>query len=200
MIFDTFLTHFEQEKIMIVGYARVSTADQSLDRQLDLLASAGVDSRSVYKEKMTGTKRHRPELDRMISELKPGDEVVITDLTRISRSTKDLLDIDVKKTTRIRSLKDTWLNTGPDNPYTHFLLIVMSGLSQLERDLVSQRTREGLRAAKARGRCGGRPSKTNNYTDTVQKLYQTGAKINEIARMTGLSRSTVNRIVKQSDS
>ena len=53
---------------MIVGYARVSTADQSLDRQLDLLASAGVDSRSVYKEKMTGTKRHRPELDRMISE------------------------------------------------------------------------------------------------------------------------------------
>ena len=188
---------------MIAGYARVSTADQSLDRQLDLLASAGVDSRSVYKEKMTGTKRHRPELDRMISELKPGDEVVITDLTRISRSTKDLLEIVesiTEKKASIRSLKDTWLNTGPDNPYTHFLLIVMSGLSQLERDLVSQRTREGLRAAKARGRCGGRPSKTNNYTDTVQKLYQTGAKINEIARMTGLSRSTVNRIVKQSDS
>lgn len=188
---------------MIVGYARVSTADQSLDRQLDLLSSAGVDSRSVYKEKMTGTKRHRPELDRMISELKPGDEVVITDLTRISRSTKDLLDIVesiTEKQASIRSLKDTWLNTGPDNPYTHFLLIVMSGLSQLERDLVSQRTREGLRAAKARGRCGGRPSKTNNYTDTVQKLYRTGAKINEIARMTGLSRSTVNRIVKQSDS
>ena len=142
---------------MIVGYARVSTADQSLDRQLDLLASAGVDSRSVYKEKMTGTKRHRPELDRMISELKPGDEVVITDLTRISRSTKDLLEIVesiTEKKASIRSLKDTWLNTGPDNPYTHFLLIVMSGLSQLERDLVSQRTREGLRAAKARGRCG----------------------------------------------
>lgn len=188
---------------MIVGYARVSTSDQSLDRQLDLLASAGVDSRSVYQEKMTGTKRHRPELDRMIAELKPGDEVVITDLTRISRSTKDLLDIVesiTEKKASIRSLKDTWLNTAPDNPYTHFLLIVMSGLSQLERDLVSQRTREGLKAAKARGRTGGRPASVNKYAETVLKLYKTDSKITDIVKMTGLSRSTVHRILKTQSS
>ena len=135
----------------------------------------------------------------MIDDLETGDTVIIADLTRISRSTKDLLDIVDKiknKDAHIKSLKDTWLDTTSSNPYNDFLLTVMSGLSQLERDLISQRTKEGLASAKARGRNGGRPSKQNEKSEMVMALYNNGMKIADIVRNTELSRSTVNRIVK----
>ena len=179
----------------VVGYARVSTVDQNLDRQIDALKAYGIDERLIYKEKMTGTKKDRPELQRMLNELQPEDTVVVADLTRISRSTKDLLDIvdQIKvKQAFIKSLKDTWLDTSSENPYNDFLLTVMSGLSQLERDLTSMRTKEGLAAAKARGRNGGRPSKQNEKGEMVRTLASGGMKIAEIVKQTGLSRSTVN--------
>ena len=78
---------------MLIGYARVSTIEQNLDRQIDALKEAGVDERNIYQEKVTGTKTDRPELKRMLDMLREGDVVIISDLTRISRSTKDLLDI-----------------------------------------------------------------------------------------------------------
>ena len=184
----------------LIGYARVSTEEQNLDRQLELLKDYGVDERLIYKEKIRGTKKNRAELQRMISELNEGDTVVIADLTRVSRSTKDLLEIIEQIKARgayIKSVKDTWLDTTSDNPYNAFLLTVMSGLSQLERDLISQRTKEGLASAKARGRNGGRPSKQNEKGDTVRILYSSGMKIADIVRQTGLSRSTVNRIIRK---
>lgn len=185
--------------MMKVGYVRVSTEGQNPDRQIDALLKQGVDKRNIYQEKISGTKRNRPELDRMLSELQAGDTVIIADLTRISRSTRDLLEIVEKirsKGASIRSIKDTWLDTTSENPYNAFLLTVMSALSQLERDLISQRTKEGLASAKARGRSGGRPSKQNEYSESVKLLYQGGMKIADIVRSTGLSRSTVNRIVR----
>lgn len=157
-----------------------------------------VDKRNIYQEKMTGTKRNREQLNKMIDELLLEDVVVITDLTRISRSSKDLLDIVDKiklKGSSIKSLKDNWLDTTTDNPYNDFLLTVMSGLSQLERDLISQRTKEGLVSAKARGRHGGRPSKRNEKSDLVYLLSNQNYKISEIVRKAGLSRSTVYRII-----
>ena len=183
----------------ILGYARVSTEGQNLDRQIDALIAAGVSKKHLYCEKMTGTKSDRPELNRLLAGLETGDTVIIPDLTRISRSTKDLLDIVDKiknKGAYIKSLKDTWLDTTSSNPYNDFLLTVMSGLSQLERDLISQRTKEGLASAKARGRNGGRPSKQNEKAEMVMALYDSGMKIADIVRNTELSRSTVNRIVK----
>ena len=187
----------------ILGYARVSTEGQNLDRQIDALMVAGVSRKHLYCEKMTGTKAERPELNRLINDLETGDTVIIADLTRISRSTKDLLEIVDKiknKGAYIKSLKDTWLNTTTDNPYNDFLLTVMSGLSQLERDLISQRTKEGLVSAKARGRNGGRPSKQNEKAEMVMALYDSGMKIVDIVRNTELSRSTVNRIIKNHSS
>lgn len=183
----------------ILGYARVSTDGQNLDRQIDALTKAGVSRKHIYCEKMTGTKSDRPELNRLIHDLETGDTVIIADLTRISRSTKDLLEIVDKiknKGAYIKSLKDTWLDTTSSNPYNDFLLTVMSGLSQLERDLISQRTKEGLVSAKARGRNGGRPSKQNEKAEMVMALYDSGMKIADIVRNTELSRSTVNRIIK----
>lgn len=187
----------------ILGYARVSTDGQNLDRQIDALIAAGVSRKHLYCEKITGTKADRPELNRLINDLDTGDTVIIADLTRISRSTKDLLEIVDKiknKGAYIKSLKDTWLDTTSSNPYNDFLLTVMSGLSQLERDLISQRTKEGLVSAKARGRNGGRPSKQNEKAEMVMALYDSCMKIADIVRNTELSRSTVNRIIKNHSS
>lgn len=183
---------------MLVAYARVSTEEQNLDRQLDQLIQYGVDKRNIYMEKITGTKRDREQLNKMLDELQENDVVIVSDLTRISRSTKDLLDIVAaikSKGANIKSIKDTWLDTTSNNPYNDFLLTVMSGLSQLERDLISQRTREGLASAKARGRNGGRPSKQNEKKDVVIALADSGMRIADIVKQTGLSRSTVNRIL-----
>jgi DNA invertase Pin-like site-specific DNA recombinase len=188
---------------MLVGYARVSTFEQNLDRQLDSLTSFGLDIRNIYQEKLSGTTKNRPALIKMIEELQPNDIVIVSDITRISRSTKDLLEIvgQIKvKGASIRSLKDTWLDTSINNPYNEFLLTVMAGLSQLERDLISQRTREGLLSAKVRGRNGGRPSKRNSKSKLVQTLVANNYKIKDIVKETGLSRTTVYRILYEDKS
>ena len=184
---------------MLIGYARVSTQEQSLDRQIDMLVKYGVDKRNIYQEKMTGTKLDREQLNNMLNELQEGDIVVIADLTRVSRSTKDLLNIIDRIKTKgasIKSIKDTWLDTTSDNPYNSFLLTVMSGLSQLERDLISTRTKEGLASAKSRGREGGRPNKRNSKADVVELMYNQGYKIKDIVDKTELGRTTVYRILK----
>ena len=116
----------KRRKLMLLGYARVSTEEQSLDRQIDQLIQAGVDPRCIYQEKASGRKSDRPELQRMLSELREGDVILIADLTRISRSTKDLLaiiDRITQKNANIKSIKDTWLDTTTDNPYNSFLEI-----------------------------------------------------------------------------
>lgn len=183
---------------MLVGYARISdAATQSLDRQIDALVEHGVDERNIYKEKMTGTKRERPELNRMIDELKTGDVCVVAELTRISRSSKDIFEIVgliESKGADIKSLKESWLDT--TTTYGKLMFTIFAGLSQFERDLISDRTKDGLKAAKSRGRSGGRPNKQNEKGLTVRALYEKGVSIAEIVRQTDLSRSTVNRIVR----
>ncbi len=92
----------------------MSTEDQNLNRQIDALLDAGIDRRNIYKEKVTGTKKDRPMLTKMIDELQEGDTVIITELTRLSRSTKDLFEIVEKidnKKANIKSLKESWLDT-----------------------------------------------------------------------------------------
>lgn len=192
----------EGKLVTLVGYARVSTEEQSLDRQVDQLIKYGVPKRNIYQEKVTGTKRDREQLNKMIDELEGREVVIVADLTRISRSTKDLLEIVDKikeKGAGIKSIKDTWLDTTSDNPYNSFLLTVMAGLSQLERDLISQRTKEGLESAKARGRKGGRPSQRNEKADMVKLMLDNDYKIVDIVKKTGLSRSTINRLIKELD-
>ena len=85
---------------MLIGYARVSTYDQNLDRQIDALVTSRVDIRNIYKEKITGTIKDRPELNKMINDLKIGDVIIICDLTRLSRSTKDLISLSETLPTR----------------------------------------------------------------------------------------------------
>lgn len=136
---------------MLIGYKRVSTQNQKLDRQTDMLNEYGVER--IFEEKVTGTKRERKELDKMIDMLRKGDVVIVADLTRLSRSTKDLFEIVEiinSKGAEIKSLKESWLDT--TTPQGKFLLTVFAGLSQFERDLIVDRTNDGLAAAKSR-RC-----------------------------------------------
>jgi DNA invertase Pin-like site-specific DNA recombinase len=97
---------------MVFGYARVSTQEQNLDRQLDSLNSAGTEE--IIQEKTTGTKSDRPELNRLLDKLRKGDVILVSDLTRLSRSTKDLfslVDQIERKGANIKSLKERWLDT-----------------------------------------------------------------------------------------
>ena len=185
---------------MMVGYCRVSKSEMNLDRQIDALIDVGIDIRNIYQEKITGTTKERPQLIKMLEELQPGDTVVVSELSRLSRSTKDLFEIVEQiheAGAQIKSLKENWLDT--TTPQGKLLFTIFAGLSQFERDLLSERTKDGLKAAKARGRMGGRPRVRSDKTLTVQALYDKGITIAEIVRQTGLSRSTVYRVLKDTD-
>lgn len=157
---------------MIFGYARVSTQEQNLNRQLDSLEAAGAEE--IIQEKITGTKADRPELNRLLDKLRKEDIVLVSDLTRLSRSTKDLFNLVEqieKKGANIKSLKESWLDT--TTPQGKLMFTFIAGISQFERDLISQRTKEGLEAARARGRKGGRkPKLDNDKKKAIYELYQ----------------------------
>ena len=178
---------------MIIGYARVSTIDQNLDRQIDALTENGAEK--IFTEKVTGKKSDRPELMRMMDQLRDGDIVIISELTRLSRSTKDLFAIVEQiqaKGANIKSLKETWLDT--TTPHGKLMFTIFAGLSQFEADLIAQRTREGLAAARARGRMGGRPKVDASSIEKAIKLYNSNQySMREIEEMTGVKKSTFYR-------
>jgi len=180
-----------------IGYARVSTQDQNLDRQLDTLKEAGCDK--IYKEKITGTKKDRPQLDKLLEDLRSGDTIIVSDLTRLSRSTKDLfnlVELIESKGAYIKSLKETWLDT--TTPQGKLMFTFMAGISQFERDLISQRTQEGLASARARGRNGGRPTKDKKDIDMAIKMYNSKLhSVAEIEKTTGVSKATLYRYMKK---
>lgn len=181
---------------MKIGYARVSTQDQNLDRQIDQLKAAGCEK--IFQEKITGTKKDRQELDRLLEQIRPGDTIIISELTRLSRSTKDLFEIVEQMQTKgvdIKSLKETWVDT--TTPQGKLMFTIMAGLSQFERDLISQRTKEGLEAARARGRSGGRPAKSNKDITWAIELYDSNKySVKEIEEKTGVTKPTLYRYLK----
>lgn len=182
-------------KNFVFGYARVSTEQQNLDRQLDMLQKYGVDF--IYNEKMTGTKRNRPELEKLLERLTDGDTVVVESLSRLGRSTKDLIwlmETFNSKGVNLVSLKesiDTTTSTGK------LLFTLMSAIAQFERDVIADRTREGLNSARARGRKGGRPRTDSEKLRKAIKLYNTQQySLAEIEDMTGVKRSTLYRGIR----
>lgn len=174
------------------GYTRVSTEAQNLDRQLDALKLYGVDM--IYNEKMTGTKRERPELMKLLDRITEGDTVVIESLSRLGRSTKDLIELVElfeRKKVHLVSLKES-IDT--NTPTGKLLFTLMSALAQFERDVIAERTREGLRSARARGRMGGRPRIDEAKVKQAVKLYNTRQySIREIEELTGVKKATLYR-------
>lgn len=182
---------------MVIGYARCSTADQNLDWQLDALHKEGCER--IYQEKVSGTKKERPELGKMLDALRAGDTVVICELTRLSRSTKDLFELVERISgagANIKSLKEAWLDT--TTPQGKLLFTIFAGVSQFERDLTYERTMEGLAAARARGRKGGRPKANSKAISQALALYDTGSiPIKDILDTTGISKATLYSYIKK---
>jgi DNA invertase Pin-like site-specific DNA recombinase len=183
---------------MNFGYMRVSTIGQNLDRQEYQLKEAGCEK--IFFEKVTGTKRDRPELNKMLEFLREGDTVIITDLTRLSRSTKDLIEIVeliAKKGANLKSLKEAWIDT--TSPTGKLMYTIMAGLAEFERDLISERTKEGLAAAKLHGRTPGRPQTDKDKIEYARYLLDQGnMTMQQVADKVGISRMTLHRKLKSS--
>lgn len=181
---------------MRIGYARVSTQDQNLDRQRDLLTQDGCER--IYEEKGSGAKSDRPELMRLLDALRASDVVVVTELSRLSRSVRDLFTIVGKVNeagAEIKSLKEPWLDT--TTPQGRLLFTFFSGISEFERELIRQRTLEGLAAARARGHNGGHPALNRAVVERALKMYDSKKfTIKEISDTTGISKSALYAYVR----
>ena len=182
---------------MIIGYARVSTQDQQTLRPIDQLKAVGCER--IYEEKASGTKRERDGLVRLMDALRAGDVVIITGWSRLSRTVKDLFEI-VDRIHNIgadiKSLKESWIDT--TTPQGKLLFTIFAGISQFERDLIRQRTIEGLQAARARGRNGGRPPKDKYKIKLALSMYDSKVcSISQILETVGISKTTLYRYIRQ---
>lgn len=182
-----------------VGYARVSTSDQSLDLQLKAFTDAGI-TKVFSDHGVSGTLASRPELDKALAYVREGDVLVVWKLDRLGRSTKNVLEvIEQLKTHAVgfRSLTEGLDTTGPMG---QAMLTVLAAFNQLERDVIIERTRAGLAAAKDQGRVGGRPRVMDlKKTKTARTLYESGDHtVAEIATMLGVGTATVYRYLSVS--
>ena len=183
-----------------LGYARVSTTDQDAALQIDALTGAGCFR--IFTDKASGSLESRPELDKLLDQIRPGDTLVVWRLDRLGRSLRNLIDQFTALHERgigFKSLQETIDTTSSGG---RLVFHVFGALAEFERDLIRERTNAGLAAARARGRNGGRPALlTKDKLTTAKRLYEqqemTVAKIGEVL---GVSRSTVYRSLRQETS
>lgn len=182
---------------MKYGYARVSTLNQDLASQVAQLKEAG--ATKVFKEKFTGTTSDRPEFNQLLEVLKPSDELVITKLDRLARNTREALEV-------IESLLEnditiSVLNLGKieNTSIGRMIYTILLSVAELERDMIVERTQEGKAWAKKNNPNykEGRPKRrlTPKYIHAISLLENHS--YNEVAKMTGISKSTLQRINKQ---
>jgi len=183
---------------MIYGYARVSTKDQNLNLQLDALKAAGC--QKIFSEKVSAA-RERPELEKLIGFLQPGDTVIVWKLDRLARSLKDLIKLvsDFKE----RSVYFISVQDKIDTASAQGRLIfnIFASLAEFERDLIRERTVAGLDAARARGNKGGRPEGLSQQAEikamAVYHLYQDNSlSISQIIKETGVSVATLYKYIR----
>lgn len=177
---------------MVYGYARVSTRQQDLSRQLDLLDR--YECNKIYTEKISGVRANRPELNKLKKRVKENDKIIIESFSRLGRSTKDLIDLVYffeKKGVKVISIKE---NFDTQTPQGKLMMTVFQAFSQFERDIIVERTKEGLESARARGNIGGRPRIDPALIQHALHLYQKeGKAVVDICAQTGLKRSTFYR-------
>jgi len=184
---------------MKIGYARVSTSDQKFRLQVDALKEAGCEK--IFKDKASGSKANRVELERMLEQLRPGDELVIWKLDRLGRSlqhlvsiVRDLMDRDVG----LKSLNDPIDTTSSQG---RFVFNLFASLAEFERDIIRERTMAGLKAARVRGKKGGRkPGLSDNAQKTAiaaEVLYkEKSLSIEEICNKLSISKPTLYKYLR----
>jgi len=178
---------------MLIGYARVSTAEQRLDLQVDALTRAGCER--IFSDHASGGRGDRAGLADALSHLRAGDTLVVWKLDRLGRTVRQLVDFTAEL--RTKEINFASLTDGIDTGTAagRFFFHVMAAVAEMERDLVRERTLAGLSAAKARGRLGGRPSKLTTQQVSHAKLLLADPAVSgaEVARTLGVARSTLYR-------
>lgn len=180
-----------------IGYARVSSVDQNVDRQIDLFEAVGVDR--IFVDKISGAKRDRPELNRLLDFVRDGDQVVVESFSRLARSTRDLLSIVDQlraKNVDLISKKEAVDTTTAQG---RFVMTLFGGLSELERETIRERQKEGIDAAKRRGKRLGRPPVERPANWKPVHSDWTAGKITAVEAMKklGVSKATFYRLVKR---
>lgn len=181
----------------LIGYARVSTQGQDLAQQRSALSEIGC--QRIFEEKVSGAKRDRPALGRLLEHLREGDVVTVTRLDRLARSTSDLLHIaeQIKNIgAGLRSLAEPWADT--TSPAGRMVLTIFAGIADFERSLINERTSAGRAAAIARGVRFGPPSAlTAEQVAHAKKLIEEGCAVTEVSRIVNVHRSTLYRALSR---
>ena len=182
---------------MLIGYARVSTIDQNLTLQLDALKAAGC--HRIFEDKASGSRSDRPGLDQAKAMLRSGDTLVVWKLDRLGRTVGKLVEMVEelqKQGIDFKSLTDA-IDTS--TPSGRFFFHVMAALAQMERELIVERTKAGLEAARQLGRKGGRKRKmTDSKLESARKLLASGTPPKEVAKNLGISVPTLYRHIPAS--
>jgi DNA invertase Pin-like site-specific DNA recombinase len=178
---------------VIIGYARGSTEEQHLDAQMSALGAIGAER--IFAEKVSGTKKARPELDCMIEQLRDGDVVVVTKYDRLSRSLQDLLSIVEAVRAKGAGFRSLAEDVDTTTPAGRLVFHVFASIAQFERERISERTKEGLTSARKRGRIGGRPPALSleRQFEVARMRDQEGRGIAELARLFEVSPNTIRR-------
>jgi DNA invertase Pin-like site-specific DNA recombinase len=178
---------------VLIGYARVSTADQNPDHQVDALRRAGVAASDVYVDHASGAKASRPQLDVVLRILREGDTLKITRLDRLGRSVLHLVTLGAELRERGVGLHVIEQGIDTTTAEGRAMFGMLSVLAELQRELIVANTRDGLAAARARGRNGGRRPRLNaEQIVLAQQLYDAGERtVQQIADLFSVSRTTV---------
>ncbi len=181
----------------ILGYARVSTDDQDLSLQIDALEKHGIPKSLIFTDKLSGAKDDRPGLRKCLDSLEGGDVLVVWRLDRLGRSMRHLITLveDLRSCdVGFRSLNEGAIDT--TSASGELIFNIFSALAQFERRLIQERTKAGLAAARARGRCGGRPRLESEQAKVRAAKKLSGDRsitIDDICKTLGISRSTYYR-------
>lgn len=178
-----------------LGYARVSTLHQDEALQYDALQAAGCDR--VFTDKASGKLESRPALDELLAQARPGDTVVVWRLDRLGRSLRHLIEVVAVLEQRGVAFVSLTESLDTSTPGGKLVFHLFGALAEFERDLIRERTMAGLAAARARGRTGGRPTVwTPDKQRTAQAMHQAGEDVSSIARVLGVSRASVYRLLQ----
>ena len=177
---------------MLIGYARVSTSDQNLNLQKDALLKIGCEK--IYEDEISGTIKVRPGLDKTLEMLRAGDTLVVWKLDRLGRSVKNLISLISDLNSKDIHFKSITDSIDTSTPSGRFFFHVMASLSEMERELIVERTKAGLVAAKKLGRVGGRKRKmTPSKVTSAKKLLASGVVPKDVAQNLGISVATLYR-------
>lgn len=184
----------------IVGYARVSTDDQNLARQVDQLKAAG--AFAVYTEKISGSTRNRPQLEEVLRYLRRGDQLIVTSMDRLARSLVDLhaiVDDLVSRGVSVKFLREGQVYSGQADPIAKLMLGVMGSVAEFERAIIRERQAEGIAKAKKRGVYKGRArALTDEQVDEARRRVAEGVAKAKVARDLGIGRTTLYEYLNES--